>query len=261
MLGNSLGEKAVRALGVAIARDRLGNASVKVRSDALAWIDTAFLIWQAAQAGPDGTVEKTIDMGLLLGGRIRERVATADARPEHCAGFDVKCPADLFVKLWAEDYDHVASISRKLGPDIALSLIIERDSTTMPIESVASAIHVLWNLQRATIDVLREALTGEWQKPLDRAAHMRATKKEKNTGALGSSERRSIAAGVYRAALAAGERKPKRIAVAGTVRQILVGRGQRKIPSVSTIDDEIKGVYDLVTLDFARIAKRGKAEF
>jgi len=272
----SLEAQFAREHAIAIAKDRLGSVSKSIKQEALNWIRIALERWKQEQAADDGTIEFVWQPGLLglagspgepgptlkemSDGLARRRVSVSKLEPHQCAGIGVKCASDLLVKLWIEQYDPVAEIAAKIAIDFAVALLVERDGMTMPPDSLGYAVRLLWTLQRAETTAYREMLTASQRQRADIAARARAAKAERNAGAFARAEWKTMAGNIYRAAIQNRGRKPKRHTVACQIRDSLAaGANKKRLPSVATIEEAIKGVYDAVLADLGRSASRKPA--
>jgi hypothetical protein len=52
--------------------------------------------------------------------------------------------AELWVKLWGEQYAPVKEIDKTLTLDIVMALLVERDAPSMSVDSLASALRYVW---------------------------------------------------------------------------------------------------------------------
>jgi hypothetical protein len=251
---------------IAIAQDRIGPAPESLKAQALDWIGVALEKWKLEQGSGDKTIEIEWYPGLLglvpdglpslrlseVGrGIVRRRVPISQVQPHQCAGARVKCPADLLIMLWSERYPPVEVIAEKLGLDLAVALLIERDGMTMAADSLAQAVRLLWQFQQIATGVYRDMLTTTKRRQADIAAKARAAKAERNGPAFARAEWSRMAAEIWRSDI-----NKKRHTVASEIRANLAARQRdgkvRRVPAVATIEDAIKGVRESVVVDLAR---------
>jgi hypothetical protein len=151
----------VRGHAMDIARDRLESFSAEFRPVALPYIDTTLNRWKLEQADADGTVElPPLGTGLLdlVLDPTPRRVSVETLRPEQCAGPFVHCAADLWSKLLVDKYAPVVDADKRIPFDVVMALLIERDGTTMPVESLVTALHYVWISAWVGLKVYRDAL-------------------------------------------------------------------------------------------------------
>jgi hypothetical protein len=135
-----------------IARDRIEYLPPEYREGVLSLVDALFFDWRASQAGEDGMVEVTVSPGVqgrgLLGDfsiEPRFERVPVDSVPAHrCAGQWVSCDFDLFSKLLNEKNPDAAKLDHLIGAPQIFAILVERDAASMPLDSIATAVRLIW---------------------------------------------------------------------------------------------------------------------
>ena len=138
-------------------------------------------------AAPDGTIEVKYwpfgglrgggaTLGDLANGTLDNSIhkAAAELKPDECAGPTVRSPADLFSKLVFEAYPNVIQIRDSLRHDIAVALLLERDGMSMPADSIANALRIIWTWVWELGKAYRQELTESKRTEADQLASARA---------------------------------------------------------------------------------------
>lgn len=167
-----------------IARDRAKYLKPEGQEKALAWVALVLEKWKLQQAAPDGTINVAPEARLLSLGLPAIRLVASEMRPEECAGPDVGCAYELFMRLADEEYPDVIQIISKIPFDIIGALLIKRDYKSMPLDVMAMAARAWWvvadEMARDHRTALGKKKAAEAEKAALRVAQMNAQKR-KNT--------------------------------------------------------------------------------
>lgn len=165
----------------AIASEHIAHMGDKGKH---AVLDSAGLVlkrWKHEQADAAGMVEVLRPYGGLLAPVLNpcpERVPVDSVEPHECAGGYIACPSDLLLKLWGDKYPPAVKLADKVGIDVAVAALIERDAMTMPPDSLAYGIRLLWIYTRTNGAVLKaaiEKMRGERETQLAKARNTSKT--------------------------------------------------------------------------------------
>lgn len=162
--------RVARGHAIAIARDRTELLTADAKTAALKYIDSTLELWKRAQADESGMIEIQPVVGLLgafygsasgmtladLANPGPKRFLADHLKPWNCAGPFVHSAADLWVKLWADKYEAVTVVENNLPLDLAMALLVERDGLTMPVDSMASALHYVWISTWVSLKIYRD---------------------------------------------------------------------------------------------------------
>lgn len=160
-----------RQQAIAIAADRVQHMTAEQKQLVLDYAGAIMEAWKLQQADANGMVEvaETFGTGLLsslasskwAGGTTR-RVPVRELQPHECVGGIVACPADLLIKLWADGYKNAKKLDDGPGIDVATAVLLERDGMSMPMDSIASAVRLLWTFAWTAAKVYRDGLRGAY---------------------------------------------------------------------------------------------------
>lgn len=160
-----------RRQAIAIAADRVKHLTVDQKQLVLDYAGTVMEAWKYRQADENGTVEVAefagaglldgLALGKVPGARVK-RVPVADLQPHECAGGVIACPADLLIMLWSDGYADAMKLDDGPGIDVATAALLERDGMSMPVDSIASAVRLLWTFAWTAAKVYRDGLRGAY---------------------------------------------------------------------------------------------------
>lgn len=138
-----------------IAAERIAHIGDEKKRKVLGYVDAVLNHWRDEQADADGMVKLPLPIvrGLLAPTLAQlakgdkptlRRVPVDGVEPHECVGGHVACPSDLLLKLWGDKYPPAVNLAQWAGLDVVVAALIERDAATMPIDSLAYGIRLLW---------------------------------------------------------------------------------------------------------------------
>jgi hypothetical protein len=172
----NFGFEFARSQAIEIAKDRVQHLTEEHKSQSLKLIDLVLEKWKLEQMGPDGKIAIMPSMigllgyeisgGITLGEMLEDRskpkhIPASELQPEQCAGPYIRSKAELFAKLWSEEYQPAFRIAELpgMGLDIVQALLVEREGKSMPADSLASAIRYIWIYTWSHAKTFRKLLT------------------------------------------------------------------------------------------------------